>query len=140
MATEHRNDRSRSESDKRVPALMPPLLSIVSGFLNIGIEVLGPPGLGKSTVAQWAASIWGGDPTRLTRFPEPWATTVNALEPTIRAHSYALLGLDELNLIGSLDDREVRRQLENAVFRLCYGSRNAGTASPSDLAQIACVG
>lgn len=111
-------------------AFVPPLLSIVPGFLNIGIELVGPPGLGKSTVAQWAASIFGGDPARLTRFLESWATTLNALEPTIRAHSYALLGLDELNLIGSLDDIGVRRLLESAVFRLCYGveKRRYGTA------------
>jgi hypothetical protein len=83
-------------------SFVPPLLSIVSGFLNIGVEVAGGAGLGKSTVSQWAASVWGGDPTRPTRFMEPWATTVNALELTIRAHSYAMLGLDELNLIGSL--------------------------------------
>src|SRR5437868_7317460 len=63
-------------------------------------------------------SIWGSDPRRLTRFLEPWATTLNALEPTIRAHSYALLGLDELNLIGSLDDRGVRRAEDRKSTRL----------------------
>jgi hypothetical protein len=64
----------------------------------------------------------GGDPTRPAGFFELWNTTLNGLEPTIRWHSSALLGLDEINLLGSLDDREVRRLLESAVFRLCYGT------------------
>jgi uncharacterized protein (DUF927 family) len=38
---------------------VPPLLSIVPGFLNIGIELVGSPGIGKSTLAQWCASVWG---------------------------------------------------------------------------------
>ena len=104
---------------------VPPVLSMLSDFFNIGIEIVAPPGCGKTTAARYALSVWGGDPARLTGFSETWATTLAGLEPTIQFHSYAMLGLDELNLFGSLDDRQVRRQLETAVFRLCYGVEKA---------------
>jgi len=109
---------------------VPPLLQIMPGSPNIGFELVGPPGLGKSTAARWAVSGWGGDPTRLAGFLETWATTLAALERTMRWHSNSLLGLDELNLLGSLDDREVRRLLETAVFRLCYGAEKAIYGAP----------
>jgi Domain of unknown function (DUF927) len=104
---------------------VPPVLSMLSDFFNVGIELVAAPGFGKTTVARYALSVWGGDPTRLTGFSETWATTLAGLEPTIQSHSYAMLGLDELSLFGSLDDRQVRRQLETAVFRLCYGVEKA---------------
>jgi uncharacterized protein (DUF927 family) len=90
---------------------VPPVLSMLSDFFNVGIELVAPPGFGKTTVARYALSVWGGDPTRLIGFSETWATTLAGLEPTIQSHSYAMLGLDELSLFGSLDDRQVRRQL-----------------------------
>jgi len=104
---------------------VPPVLSMLSDFFNIGIELVAPHGSGKSTAARYALSVWGGDPTRVTGFSETWATTLAGLEPTIQSHSYAMLGLDELSLFGSLADRQVRRQLETAVFRLCYGVEKA---------------
>jgi hypothetical protein len=56
---------------------------------------------------------------------ETWATTLAGLEPTMRWHSSTFLALDELNLLGSLNDKEVQRLLQNAVFKLNYGTERA---------------
>lgn len=105
-------------------AFMPPLLAMVDRDLNIGFEIVGAPGIGKSTIQQLAASAIGGS-TRNTGHPYGISmdTTVNALEATMRDHQDMPILMDEANLFLGESSKSKRADAFQAIaFKLGSGS------------------
>jgi len=74
---------------------------------NFAIEVIGPEGIGKSTLLQAASSVFGA--TGIDgphRFWESFATGVDALPKLIAAHRDHPLILDEANVLFASPDRK----------------------------------
>lgn len=97
-----------------------PILPFVSGPRTGGFQVSGRAETGKTAAAMVAGSIWGchRDSMRKEKgFAESWNTTVNKVEETARAHSDALLILDETNLAGDNGKKRAEAVL-NGAFRL----------------------
>lgn len=72
-------------------ALLPPMLRVLRVH-NFGVHFFGNSSLGKSTIMQVAASVWG-DPARICHH---WHATDNALEGLAYCHNDALLILNEV--------------------------------------------
>ena len=72
-------------------ALLPPMLRGLR-LHNFGVHFFGNSSLGKSTIMQVAASVWG-DPARICHH---WHATDNALEGLAYCHNDALLILNEV--------------------------------------------
>ena len=72
-------------------ALLPPMLRVLR-LHNFGVHFHGTSSLGKSTIMQVAASVWG-DPARICHH---WHATDNALEGLAYCHNDALLILNEV--------------------------------------------
>ncbi len=102
-------------------ALAPMLLRFVPRVSdNPGFEFVGKNSLGKSTILQLAASVFG-EPQDWTG---NWNTTVNALEPAMSAAADSVLLLDEVNHF--LDgEKNAPEKLAAAIFKLAAGSEKA---------------
>lgn len=107
-------------------AFVPPLLPLLTGFDNIGVELIGENSKGKTTACKWASSVWGGDPGNKDSFMESWLTTTNGLEPLMRTHAGCLLVLEEANIADAgATTRTAQKQLFEVVFRLAHGVEKA---------------
>ena len=92
------------------------------GLEGGGFHFYGQSSLGKSTLVEAAASVWGKG--AIPGFVRPWRTTANALEGAAAIHSDTVLVLDEL---GMIDPREAAA----VAYQLAAGSgkgRLIGTA------------
>jgi hypothetical protein len=97
-----------------------PILAFVAGPRTGGFQIYGKAESGKTAAAMVAGSVWGchRDTMRKDKgFAESWNTTINKLEETARAHSDALLVIDETNLAGANPKERVANVL-NGAFRL----------------------
>ena len=82
------------------------IVAAITSNETAAIGLTGPAGAGKSALAGVASSpIWGRHPDAATGdrlgFAEPWAHTLNNLEPILSAHSDMLLVLDETRNTGA---------------------------------------
>ncbi|MGK9452192.1 DUF927 domain-containing protein [Acidithiobacillus caldus] len=105
-------------------AFLPPILRILQ-LHNFGVHFFGSSSLGKSTIMQVAASVWG-DPARICHH---WHATDNALEGLAYCHNDALLVLNE---IGQAD----KSKLGSMIYMLGNGEGKArarinGTIRPT---------
>ena len=89
-------------------------------YENGGVETVGGPGKGKTTLLMLAASAHSGRTGSPVGGAENWATTANALEPTMIAHSDGFLGLDEKGLAG--EGKVAINLVSEAAFRLAQGT------------------
>jgi putative DNA primase/helicase len=102
-----------------------PILALVSGPRTGGFQIVGPSEKGKTAAAMIAGSIWGcyRDAVRKEKgFAESWNTTGNKLEETARAHSDALLIVNETHLAGDTPKKRASVILD-ATFRLAEGTK-----------------
>ncbi len=86
-------------------------------FNNPLVEIVGPPGSGKSTLNLFAASIWAGDPTSDLGGAESWDATPGYLDRHKAARADGFLPLEEANLAG-LTRSGQREMLRRAPFQL----------------------
>ena len=104
-----------------------PLLEIINRMGNIGLELAGPKGLGKSTLQRLAAAVVGGGVEQPGR--NYWIssnTTSNGLEAAFREHDDLPMILEELNLFAAGEaDRNRATKIDELVFRLSDGSTKA---------------
>ncbi|MDB5714181.1 MAG: hypothetical protein JWO15_1578 [Sphingomonadales bacterium] len=116
-------------------AFMPPLLRLSTNMGNIGFELVGGKGIGKSTIQQLVASILGA--TGHGEDGNYWITfntTLNALETAMAAHSDLPMILEEANLFFAGETAAKRASAMKALaFKLSagdekerYGMRSAG--------------
>ncbi len=61
------------------------------GIPGAGLHLFGDSSSGKSTCAEWAASVWGGE-----GYTHKWNATANGLEGLALGHNDTLLYLDEI--------------------------------------------
>ena len=105
-------------------AFMPPILELSSRYGNIGFEIVGGKGTGKSTLQYLVASAYG-DIRQSTR-GHYWTTldtTFNGLEAAMKSHADLLIIMDEANLLAADAAPKVRSDLFKALaFKLGSGS------------------
>jgi hypothetical protein len=86
-------------------ALAPPLLDL-AGVEGGGVHFFGPSSIGKTTLLQMAASVWGrGD---IPGYVRTWRATANGLEGAAAGVTDAALILDE---VGQVEAREIAAAL-----------------------------
>jgi putative DNA primase/helicase len=90
-------------------ALAPPFLRLC-GEDSIGLHLIGPSSLGKSTALDVAGSVQGGGEPK---FVLTWRTTANALETIAGQRNDALLCLDGLKEVSSRDIGEIVYMIGN---------------------------
>ena len=115
-------------------AFMPPLLNFIDRSINIGFEIVGGPGIGKTTVQQLAASALGC-PTRNSGHPYSITmnTTMNGLEQIMRDHRDHLIILDETNLFFGEASKAARAgAFQTLAFKLGSGSEKERYNTPSE--------
>lgn len=92
--------------------------------LNLGFELVGSKGVGKSTLQQLIASIFGGAVEPPGR--NYWLsanTTMNGLEDCLPAHADSLMVIEEMSLFcAGESDRNRAGKLVDLVFRLSSGT------------------
>lgn len=71
-----------------------------SSILNPFLEIIGGPGIGKTTIAAMVASIYGGDPQSDVGYGYSWNSTDGAFTELKRRAAHSLLYLDENNVQG----------------------------------------
>lgn len=101
-------------------AFAAPLLALTDGVLNFGFELVGPGGVGKSTLQRVAAAVCG--PADNPLGPNYWISadaTINGLERAMIEHRDMPLILEELNLYAAGESDTVRaRKLRELAFKL----------------------
>ncbi|MBW2186462.1 MAG: DUF927 domain-containing protein [Deltaproteobacteria bacterium] len=110
-------------------SLSGPLLKVV-GFTGGGSHLYGRSSRGKTTMAQFAASVHGdatdpGVPTSRS-LVRTWHTTANALDALAEAHSDTLLVLDEAGSFAGKD-------LDQTIYQLCGGQEKSTMLSSRKL-------
>jgi putative DNA primase/helicase len=85
------------------------LLKFFPNINSTMINLYGRSSIGKTTVLQVVASIWG--PPR--KYIQQWRTTSNGLEGLAEAHNDGLLVLDELSQLSSKDFGNIAYMLGN---------------------------
>ena len=103
------------------------LLEIVNRMGNIGLELAGPKGVGKSTLQRLAAAVVGGGVEQPGH--NYWIsanTTSNGLEAAFPEHDDLPMILEELNLFAAGEtERNRATKIDELVFRLSDGSTKA---------------
>lgn len=101
-----------------------PLISISGHYANIGFEIAGPGGTGKSTLLRLAAAAYG--PVDNAQGPNYWMTanaTMNGLEGVLAEHNDMSLIIDETNQYAASDNFAMRAaKFNELVFKLADGS------------------
>ena len=108
-------------------AFAAPLLSLTDRIGNIGFELAGLKGLGKSTAQQMVASATGGGVEQPGR--NYWIsgnTTPNGLETEFPVHNDLPMIIEELNLYAAGEsDRTRATKIDELIFRLSDGTIKA---------------
>lgn len=103
---------------------MPPLPKLSERRGNVGFEIVGPPGTGKSTLLYIASSAMGG--SGQDGGGHYWLTldtTYNALEDAMRVHSDLLMIMDEANLLAADQTAKARAEIFKAfAFKVAGGT------------------
>ena len=81
------------------------------------VQLSGPPGSGKSSIAKGAGAVWGGDSNGA--FLQTWNSTENNLEREAAAHHCTFLVLDETGTAESV--RGTQNSILPAIMRLAEG-------------------
>lgn len=112
-------------------AFVAPLLSLSDRVGNIGFEIVGAKGTGKSTLQFLTSSIFGGvDQSTEGHYWVTLDTTYNALEDAMKLHSDLALIMDEANLLAADASGKVRSEIFKALaFKLGSGSVKARLGS-----------
>lgn len=101
-----------------------PFLSLTKQVLNLGFELAGPGGVGKSTIQRVAAAVCGPADSPLGR--NYWITanaTINGLEGVMAQHNDMPLIIEESNLFAAADRYGARAaKLNELVFKLADGT------------------
>lgn len=115
-------------------AFMPPLLRLTERVGNVGFEIVGPPGIGKSTLQYLISSALGG--VMQDSSGHYWVsldTTYNALEDMMKVHSDLPLIMDEANLMAAADTPKVRGEVFKALaFKLYSGTLKGRFGAPAE--------
>lgn len=115
-------------------AFMPPLLRLTDRAGNVGFELVGPKGAGKSTLQYLVSSVLGG--VVQGSGGHYWVTldtTYNALEDSMRIHSDLPLIMDEANLLAAGSPARVRGDVFQALaFKLFSGSLKGRFGAPAE--------
>jgi putative DNA primase/helicase len=88
---------------------------------NGGLNIVGPAGIGKTTILRVIGSFWGGGPVD---YHQSWLLTDNAPETLGLLHCDLPLLLDELDLLES-DRNKAGGRLKAIVHRLSIGQGKA---------------
>ena len=116
-------------------AYVGPFLSLTNQVTNQGFELVGDPGVGKSTMQRVAAAVCGPADSPLGQ--NYWITanaTINGLDRVMAEHNDLTLIIEESNLFALADHAGLRgRKLNELVFRLGDGTEKLRfhTNSPS---------
>ena len=104
-------------------AFAAPIMRFIDCWTNPGIELVGAGGVGKSTLLELAASIYGGTGgSDDFRYWETWNTTVAGMETLLAGHANCLILLDELNALSGGGTAAAKRKAYNDIlFNLGYG-------------------
>jgi hypothetical protein len=104
-----------------------PLLNFTDRSDNFGFEIVGEPGVGKSTLQQLMATVAGGaSPSSPGHYWVDCQTTANALEPTMMAHSDQPLIMEEAALYAAGESNASRgSNMNELAFKLARGSSKA---------------
>lgn len=102
-------------------AFFGPVLGLIDPDMAGGFHLGGSSSRGKSSIAEVAASVWGGP-----RLRRSWNATANGLEALAAAHSGALLVLDE---IGEASPKVIGR----AIYALSNGAGKGRMTSEAGL-------
>lgn len=108
-------------------AFAAPLLRIVNRMGNIGFELAGPKGVGKSTVQRLVAAVVGGGVEQPgSNYWISANTTSNGLEAAFPEHNDLPMILEELNLFAAGEaERNRATKIDELVFRLSDGTTKA---------------
>lgn len=103
---------------------MPPLLKLSEHRGNVGFEIVGPKGTGKSTLLYLASSAMGGlSQDEAGHYWLTLDTTYNALEDAMRVHSDLLMIMDEGNLLAADQTPKFRAEIFKAfAFKAASGT------------------
>lgn len=101
-----------------------PLLELSNQVLNLGFELAGPGGVGKSTAQRLAAAVCGPADSPLgVNYSISANATVNGLERVIAEHNDMPLIIEEANLYAAADHVAARAaKFNELVFRLADGT------------------
>jgi hypothetical protein len=112
-------------------AFVAPILGLSDRVGNIGFEIVGAKGTGKSTLQFLTSSIFGGvDQSTGGHYWVTLDTTYNALEDAMKLHSDLALIMDEANLLAADASSKVRSEIFKALaFKLGSGSVKARLGS-----------
>jgi len=101
-----------------------PLLGLSRVRENIGFELSGPKGVGKSTLQHLATSVVG--PALEPAGKNYWIsanTTMNALEAEMGGHSDSIMIIEEMSVMHAGDSDKVRaNRLREFIFRMAAGT------------------
>jgi hypothetical protein len=79
-------------------------LSAVAPIEHVGVQLVGAPGSGKSSLGTASTSVWGWDPDPVqadkTGFGKSWHTTVNNLDDWLPGYNQTYAFLNETRLAG----------------------------------------
>ncbi len=109
-----------------------PLLRLSRLRENIGFELSGPKGVGKSTLQHLATSVVG--PALEPAGQNYWITantTINALEAELPLHNDLMIVIEEMSVMGAASGAKARAdQMRELVFRMTQGTSKGrfGTA------------
>lgn len=101
-----------------------PLLRLSRLRENIGFELSGPKGVGKSTLQHLATSVVG--PALEPAGQNYWITantTINALEAELPLHNDLMIVIEEMSVMGAASGAKARAdQMRELVFRMTQGT------------------
>ena len=95
-------------------AMCGPVLALLKDVEPLMIQLVGPREAGKSTIAGFAASVWGA-PTPLT-----WSGTINSIEEAASTRNATCIVLDELGVF-NWNQPKAYETFREAVMRIFEG-------------------
>jgi hypothetical protein len=108
-----------------------PLLELVGRAENIGFELAGQGGKGKSTTQRLMASVVGPCMEKDRGYISTFYTTPAALERSMQWHSDMAFIIDEANLFGGGESSTAdKRLMRNFAFQMSSGTTKARYDSP----------
>lgn len=111
--------------------LAAPLLDLSGRSENIGFELAGAGGKGKSTTQRLAASVVGPAMEKSRSYATTFHMTPAGLEQSMRGHSDMPLIIDEANLFGSGESGAAdKRKMRDFAFAMASGTTKGRYDSP----------
>lgn len=110
-----------------------PLIALSGYYSNVGFEIAGPGGTGKSTILRLAAAVCG--PVDNAEGLNYWMTanaTMNGFERVLTEHQDMSLIIDETNLFAAADNVALRAaKFNELIFKLADGTEKRRHHSPT---------